>query len=94
MKKIEPLWNQVIKSQSAHEEKDAIGELKSYISSGRISFKATVLDARGKEIAYDDLTPDFQITSVRIQFFAEGGTFEGGLWKPKDMENLYRLYRE
>lgn len=94
VKKIEPLWTRVIKSQSTHEEKDAIGELKSYISSSRISFKTTVLDAQGKEIAYNDLTPDFQITSVRIQFFTEGGTFEGDLWKLKDPGNLYRLYRE
>ena len=94
MKKIEPLWQQLVESRTVTEENRALGDLKSYLASGKISFRATVLDAQGKEIAYNDISADFQIEAVRIQFFVDGATFEGKLWKPKDLDNLYVLFRE
>ncbi|WNG13363.1 hypothetical protein [Cystobacter fuscus] len=94
MKKIEPLWQQVITSPTASEEESAVSKLKKHITHGRISFKTDVVDGSGNRIAYADLAPDTKIQEVHIQFFADGAIFEGAPWKPRDLDNLYRLYQE
>ena len=94
MKKVENLWQRVVSSQTTEEESRAAQELSSYTTQSHISFKTLVTDTQGREISYTETSPDLQIVSVRIQFFMRNSTFEGAPWKPKNLDNLYRLYQE
>ncbi len=94
MSKLEPLWQQVVNSPTASEEEHAVDSLKTHVSHGRIAFKTDIVDDQGKHIAYADLAPDTRIVEVHIQFFGNGTSFQGSPWKPRDLNNLYRMYRE
>jgi hypothetical protein len=94
MKKLDPLWQEVIDSPTAAEESRAVGRLRAQLAAGGIQFETTLVNPQGKEIAYDELSSDFQIETARIRFFKDGDAFEGRPWKPKDVDNVFRLYQE
>ncbi len=52
------------------------------------------MDESGTWNAYANFAPGTMIQEAHIQFFLDGAVFEGAPWKPRDLDNLYRLYRE
>ena len=91
MKNLDPLWQEVIASATAEEERRAVDRLRAHLASSGIQVETTLVNPRGEEIAYDALSSDFQIETARIRCSRDGETFEGRPWKPRDVGNVFRL---
>jgi hypothetical protein len=96
MKDIEKYWEGIVSCTNGEVEAKNVEALSFYLAKNRIPIKTTIIDKNGIKFVLNEHSGNQKdILGVSIEFFTKDGSYiPKKVWKPKNVENLFLLFRE